>query len=145
MAPEAVAQQIRQVFDAECPSCHRFAHNNVWTTTTVTGILVLCHVAQRKHVCCAQCARKKSLLAAAHCLFFGWWSPHAALANVVLLPTSLFAMFYIKDMKSPSVALTEHVKARLAEQLAPQLHAEAMAREREAENDEAPDGAPEWV
>ena len=36
-------------------------------------------------------------------------------------------------------------EGRLAEQLAPQLRAAAMARQREADEDEAPDGEAEWI
>jgi hypothetical protein len=130
LSPAELARRVRQVYEAACPLCHRSARNHLVSTTRVTGMLVAYRVDKRKHICCVQCARKKMLLAVAHCLTFGWWSFRAAFVNVFILAANLLGLFYLKELKGPSVALTAHVKMRIAEELAPQLHAAAKAQRR---------------
>ena len=55
VSPEELNQRVHRIFEAECPSCHRFARNSLIGTTTVTGLLVAFRVKNRKHICCAVC------------------------------------------------------------------------------------------
>jgi hypothetical protein len=145
VSPEELNQRVHRIFEAECPSCHRFARNSLVGTTTVTGLLVAFRVKNRKHICCARCARMKLLGAAAHCLAFGWWSPKALIANVLILPANLLGLLFIREPKGPTVALVKFVKTRVAEELAPQLHAAALAVRRAVEEEESRDDEAERI
>jgi hypothetical protein len=127
MPAEAVEQQISQVFESDCPLCKQPGTNDFYSSTTVTGMLLAHRIATSKHLCCSRCARKKRLIATLHCLTLGWWSPHAAIINIFVLPSNLIACLFTKKQTSPSPTLVTFVKVKLAETMAPQLQATAAA------------------
>jgi hypothetical protein len=138
---EVVEQQIGQVFASECPLCKTPGTNDIYSSTTVTGMLVAHRTATSKHLCCSRCARKKRLIATMHCLTLGWWSPHAAIINAFVLPSNLIACLFTKKQTSPSPMLVTFVKVRLAETMAPQLQAAAAAaRQNDDSESDGPDG-----
>jgi len=65
-------------------------------------------------------------MAALHCLGLGWWSPHAIFYNLFVLPSNLIALLFVREATAPSPALAALVKARIADQIVPQLQAAAM-------------------
>ncbi len=85
---EAVAQQIGEVFESDCPLCKRPGKNDLYSSTTVTGMLLVHRIESQSYICCARCARKKRLMATAHCLALGWWSPHSFFYNMFVLPSN---------------------------------------------------------
>jgi hypothetical protein len=137
LSAEEIEQHIGQVFASNCPLCKRPGTNDIYSSTTVTGLLFAHRTATAKHLCCARCARKKRLIAALHCLTFGWWSPHAAIVNVFVLPSNLIACLFVKKPTAPSPLLASFVKVKLAETVAPQCQAAAAS----ARQDEASDSA----
>lgn len=120
--PETLEAHVQGFFTAACPECGRQGMNNdIYSATKVSGFLIVYTISSQQKLACAACGRKHRLLAALHCLFAGWWGPHAALCNLFVLPTNLIAAAFIRTPREPSQALRAFVKARLAESVAPNL------------------------
>ena len=138
---EVVHHHINETFAAPCPECQRTGGVDLYSATTVSAFLIFFQIQSQQRVSCARCGRQNRLLAALHCLFFGWWGPKAALYNLFILPTNLLAALMIRTPSEPSAALTRFVMISLAETLVPQLlaaHASAeeeSSQERGAESD----------
>jgi hypothetical protein len=128
VGPEMIADKVRAVAEGPCPICGGRTGNDVYSSTTVTGVLVFVLTQSSSRLSCLSCARKKRLRAFFHCLLLGWWSPKALIYNVFVLPTNLFAAALTRQPEAPSPALVKLVKAGLAEALAPQI-VEALTRQ----------------
>ena len=145
VSPEELNQRVHRIFEAECPSCHRFARNSLIGTTTVTGLLVAFRVKNRKHICCAVC-------------------PHEAagggrtLSGVRLVESESASLPMSSSCRRICLACcssasrrglrwrcVKFVKTRVAEELAPQLHAAAQAQQRAIEEEESRDEEAERI
>ena len=118
---ETIDQQVRQVFEAECPQCGRLGYNDLYSATKVSAFLIMFQINTRKQICCPGCGRKNRLLAAMHRLVAGWWGPKAAICNLFILPTNLLAALFIRSPQEPSPQLIATIKASMANALAPRL------------------------
>ncbi len=124
---EVIDERVNEIFEAPCPKCGREGYNDLWSATTVTGMLLMYTINSQSNISCSGCARSSRLLAALHCLFLGWWSPRALLFNMFVLPTNLIALCLVKDPIEPSEELKQVVKSKMAEALASQISASRVA------------------
>ncbi len=117
LIPEAdIEKQVSEVHQGACIQCSKEGPNDVYTTKKVTGMLLAAQWSTEEHVCCSKCAKKKKGSALLHCLLLGWWSPKAALTNIMYIPYNLFGMLLSKPTPFPSKSLTKSVKIILANQ-----------------------------
>lgn len=114
---EDVSAQVAEIFHAPCPLCGRLAGNDLYSATRITGLLLAYHVDSETVLCCAACGRKNRLVAAAHCLFLGWWSIRSAFFNIFVLPTNLIASIFISEPDEPSAKLASFVKVQIANRM----------------------------
>ena len=146
VAPDVIAAQIQGVVEEPCPVCGTQKGNDLYSSTRVTGMLIMLRVTSGSRVSCASCARKERLVAFLHCLFLGWWSPKALFINTFVLPTNLLAAILTRQPAAPSRAFSTLVKSRMADAVMPQIvdqisqqHAAEQAKQ-EADNQ----GMPNW-
>lgn len=119
--PEVIAQHVHDVFNSECPVCHKDGPLDCYSYTKVTGVLVAFQIDSQSRMCCARCGRMGRLGAFAHCLFLGWWSPKALVCNVFVLPTNLIAAAFVRPPTKPTPELISTVKARIGESIAAKI------------------------
>jgi len=146
VAPDTIANQIQGVVEAPCPVCGTQNGNDLYSSTRVTGMLIMLRVTSGARVSCVSCARKERLVAFLHCLFLGWWSPKALFINVFVLPTNLLAAVLTRQPASPSRAFSALVKSRMADSFMPQI-VDQISQQRAAElaKQEADNkGMPNW-
>ena len=144
--PEVVAAHVQGVVQAPCPQCGAQTGNDFYSSTRVTGALVVFLMNSQSRVSCLSCARKERLFAFCHCLFLGWWSPKALFCNVFVLPTNLFASILTRRPAVPSPALVRLVKSRVADAVMPQM-IDHLAQQRAAalaKQEAANQGMPAW-
>lgn len=101
LPPELVAEQVEALFRGPCPQCHGTTGNDVFSSTTITGMLFMYQIESGSKLCCAACGRKNRLIAALHCLVLGWWSPRAAFFNLFVLPTNIIAGLCARQPQAP--------------------------------------------
>lgn len=126
---ETVAERIDTVFHGRCPQCGDAGPCDLYSATTVTGMLVMFQVRSRSVICCAACGRRNRFKAALHCLLAGWWGPRAACFNLFMLPANVIAGLFARQPYEPSPALVRVVKSAIADELHPAI---AAVMERDA-------------
>jgi hypothetical protein len=132
LPPELVAEHVDALFRGPCPQCQKTTGNDLFSSTKVTGLLLLYHMESGSTLCCASCGRKNRLWAALHCLFLGWWSPRSAFINLFVLPTNIIAGLCARQPQAPSPEITQMVKCSLIEMMWPEIAKAIEAAEREA-------------
>ena len=125
---EVILERVAAVFASRCPECGETRGNDLYSATKVTGMLFAYEIQSESVLCCSACGRENRLLAALHCLFFGWWSIRAAFINVFVLPTNLFCCLFIRQPRSPSPTLAAFVKVQMADAMLHDLAASDDAR-----------------
>lgn len=111
----AVDREAGRIREAECALCRGPGPNDLYRTKTATGLVLAARLSTERHVCCPACARRRKLAALLHCLAFGWWSPRAALANLVYIPFNAVGAIAVRTEPRPSKDLEGEAMERLAD------------------------------